>query len=264
MANLRILYSNLADTATVTSDSTGSTATNYPASNLINNRKHLVWRSNTTTGIITLIWSSPQIVNGLALASTNLGPTSTVRLRLYSDIAKTTLLLDTGTVTPAVDTNTSSSSDSVHIWCNYMTNVRAAEVTVSQTSHPQGYLQVSRLIIGQYWEPTYNTSFGVSTSLVDTSENTRTYSGTLVTDTKFVYKKLSFSLAFMNNADRNALISMVKEVGRRKNVYVSIFPSDSETGKEGWYSIYGRFTEDPTITHPMYTVYATDLSLESW
>ncbi len=264
MPNLRVLYNNLADIATITSNSTGSTATNYPASNLSSSRKHLVWRSNTTTGIITLTWSTPQIVNGLALASTTLGPSSTFRLKLYSDTAKTVLLLDTGTVTPACDSVSSSSSETMHIWCNYMTNVRAAELTLSQTAHPSGYLQVSRLVIGQYWSPDFNTDFGVSTGIVDSSENTRTYAGALVTEAKYSYKVLSFSLNFMTNNDRNNLISIVRSVGKQKSVYVSIFPTDTETGKEGWYSIYGKFTDDPTITHPMYTVYTTDISLESW
>lgn len=89
MPNLRIIYDNIADTATITATSTsGSLST----SNLKKDIKGLVHRSIGNSVTYTLVWASARTIGGVALPATNLSATATIEVRLYSNSAATSLI----------------------------------------------------------------------------------------------------------------------------------------------------------------------------
>ena len=93
MANLRIIYNNIADSATVTAS---NTASGFSVDNLKNNQKTSVHRTTDNTVVYTLTWTTSQYVSCVALPATNLKAGATVRVQLYSEIDSPNVLTDTG------------------------------------------------------------------------------------------------------------------------------------------------------------------------
>jgi hypothetical protein len=93
MNKLRILTKNIADIATIT---VPSTVAGMPASNLKTDIKGEVCRILGSSANITLEWPALETVGVVAIPISNLGPSSTIRLKAYLDAAGTILLEDTG------------------------------------------------------------------------------------------------------------------------------------------------------------------------
>ena len=80
MANLRILYNNVADSATITAS---TTASGFAGSNMQNAQKTSVHRSTGNTVTYTLTWSSLQAINGIALPATNLKNNDSITVEIF-------------------------------------------------------------------------------------------------------------------------------------------------------------------------------------
>ena len=92
--NLRIIYNNVADNSTLSASTTSSAA--YTINNTKLEAKGVVYRSTNTLATINLSWSTVQDISAIVLPFTNLTSTATIRVRLYSDSAFATQILDTG------------------------------------------------------------------------------------------------------------------------------------------------------------------------
>lgn len=270
MANLRILYRNLADSATIT---TTGTAAGYPATNLQTDTKGLVWRSTSTSATtITVAWASDQTINCVFLPFTNLTTTSTIRVVLKTSGG--TSIYDSGTVsavpyslsTWTTTTNSNMYSyglgTSVRIYTSNQTTVRSMEITLVDGSNTQGYMEVSRILCGSYWGLTYNVEYGLDVSYNDRSSSTRSQNGNLIIDNGTVSKSISFSLGYMSTTDRNLLIQLFRQHGTKRPLMVSLFPADSDKEKEAVYEIYGILQDSGTISHPVYSQYTSSIKIE--
>lgn len=123
-------------------------------------------------------------------------------------------------------------------------------------------VKVSRFIVGNYWSPTYNTSFGVQVGYEDLTTTERLQSGDLYNTPGPRHKTLSFSLDYVTDAEKFKLFDIVKLLGKSKPLFVSVFPEDTDVEREQMYSIYGKFTNLPSITYAMFTKYTSSLQLE--
>lgn len=123
-------------------------------------------------------------------------------------------------------------------------------------------VKVSKFIVGNYWSPKYNTNYGVQVGYEDATTYDRLQSGDLYATLAPRNKTLQFELQYMDESDKFYLFDIVKSVGKSKPIFISIFPGDSDQQKEQMYSIYGRLTTPPNITHNMYTMYSSSLQLE--
>ena len=272
--NLRVIYNNVADSATTLSAT--SIASGYDISNTKKDTKGVVWRSaNTiTTATISLTWGSPQTLSAVILPYTNLSATATIRIKLYSDAAFATQILDTTDViaVPAVLPNYYASSANYRYafgggtcarkYFTQTANCRSMTIEIKDTANTDTYLEVSRIIAGTYWSPTYNTEYGLSVGISDSSSKTRTQTGNLITDIGTSNKTLSFSLNYMTKNDRDTLFSIISTLGTKKSMYISLFPEDIEPTKEQIYQVYGRLADLATISHPMYSMYASSINIE--
>ena len=268
MPNLRILHNNLVPNAS--SIVSSPINANFPISNILNPRKGAIYRSTGTTASITITWASAITTNCVILPITNLTSSATVRARMYnvSDV----VLLDTGNILSVKnsDNNTGlgvnnfilGGSNYAVVWFNTTTAVTKIVIDIVNTGNPAGFLEVSSILTGEYWSPTYNTGFGITVGYEDASVQERTESGDLLTETNYIYKTLSFDLEYMNSTDRDIMLGIIRRVGKRGSIFVSIFPEDTEAGKEATYQIYGKFKDLATITHPIFSMYATSVSIE--
>lgn len=84
MTNLRIIYDNAADRATLTASTTAGT---LGVTNLQNNRKGRPWRATGTTARLGATWAAPESIGGVFLPFCNLSPTATMRVRVSNEPA---------------------------------------------------------------------------------------------------------------------------------------------------------------------------------
>jgi hypothetical protein len=263
--NLRIIHTNLADIATLTAT---SSVGDYVVGNVKKDGKSLVWRAASGVASINGTWQTPQSISSLILPYTNLITTAQIRFRLYSDTNNTLLIYDSNIKSDAIISHGNTLTDDyaygggscATIYFSKINNCRS--FTLDVISNTQNFVELSRIIIGDYWSPKYNTEFGISVELQDSSTEIRTDAGDLVTEVAPTNKLLSFSLNYMEKEDRDILFSIARNVGRYRSIYVSIFPEDDDKQKEYLHQVYGRLVQNVTITHPMYTIYSTSLSIQ--
>lgn len=273
--NLRIIYNNLVDASTVTV-STGATASNFSVNSLKNDIKGLVWRSTSTTASLTFQLAASSSVSSVIFPFCNFSKTAQITVKLYTNTADSTPVL-TKTVTAAPFTALSQTAWSTlplgvnsygfgggtYARCYVTpTNCQKVIVDITDTNNTAGYLEISRAIIGTYWAPTYNTEYGLSAGLTDTSQATRTESGNLVVTNDAVYKTLNFNLSYLVASDRDNLITILRSVGTKRSIFVSLFPEDTEVDREGLYQIYGVLSSLQPITHSTYLTYASSIEIQ--
>lgn len=278
MSNMRVVYDNVADSASelTASNTTGS----LTAANLLTDLKGQVHRSTGTSVTYTARWTLNQRIGCVALPCTNLTASATMRVRLYSDSAATALVLDSGTVLAVPGFNldpklwpTARNSNSfafgggvkaVQWFTSQPSNIRAVVIDLVDTANPAGYIDCSRLVIGSYWSPTYNVQNGVQLDLVDNSQTSRRDSGDLVTDRSFVYENLTFDFSLLTDSDKNTLASIFRNIGTHDNIFVSLFPDDSLATTAHDSAIYGKRSANSALTYQLYSYYAHQMQLTSW
>ena len=124
-------------------------------------------------------------------------------------------------------------------------------------------IEASRLVIGQYWAPTYNTSFGLTSTMKDNSTQTRNEAGDLITNRGTRYNSMNFNLNWLNPSDRLNMTNIIRYNGMTKPVYVSLFPDNTtDWDKEREYQIWGKFVSTPTINNFTYEMYSTTIDIE--
>lgn len=274
--NLRIIYDNAADRSSSLTAST--TAGALAASNLLNEYKGQVWRATGTSATLTVVWSAGQTIGGCALPFTNLSPTATMRVQLYSDAAHTTQILDTGT-------NLCCGNAALGIWdFNYIPTgangysygggvyasswfaptaaVRSAIITLADSANSLGYVEAARLVMGNYWEPTTNLEYGAQLSMLDTSVHARNDSGDLTTVRGTRHKTFAFNLSWLSPAERKQVISILRGNGLPRPLYISGFPANADLDLEQDYQIYGKMTSVAPINVPYFNIFSNQFDIQ--
>lgn len=134
--------------------------------------------------------------------------------------------------------------------------------TTSFTISFSSSVSVSRLIIGNYWSPTYNTSYGVQIGVQDNTDYIRLQSGDLYSVLGSRNKTMQFDLQYLTDTDKNYLFDIMRSVSKTKPIFVSVFPGSSDLEQEQLYSIYGRVSTPASISYAMFSMYSSQLQLE--
>lgn len=256
MPNMRIIYNNVADSATITADNTAGT---NEAANLKTDYKGQVHRSTGTTVTYTLTWAAGQSIGGIVLPCTNLSSQATIRVRLYT--GSYTQSFDSGTIAACPNTSLEQwpaprdanifaygGLSKTSMWWNSVNNsITKIDITLTDTStNSPGYIDCSRVICGTYWQPTYNVSRdGLDITITDSSGASRTDSGDLISEQGFVYDELSLNLELLTDSDRDTLVGIMRRIGTRKNIAVCVFPENTGTAipnntSQQIYTVYGK------------------------
>ena len=292
MSNLRIVYNNIADKASTIWSS--STEGSLGVTNLLNNYKGKPHRSASTSVSYLLTWDTPQVIGVVILPCTNLSSTSTIRVRLYSDTLGTApidttpgigkelsdslgegLILDSGTLAAVYSNEVATPTDVTRfafgeyskssVWFPAKpSNVKVCQIDIQDSANPVGYIDCSRLVIGDYWTPTYNFEPGLSREVPDNSEVVRAYSGETRAYVKPKYEKISFNFSLLPEQDYVELNRILNYVGVTKNLVVALMPEYSDNKIiENYYLIYGKRANN-SYTYSTYKYYNSQLEIESW
>lgn len=276
MPNLRIIYKNIADTATISASSTAGSLT---ASNMQNDIKGKVHRSAGLSVTYTLTWPTAQSVTAVSLPAHNLSQNATITVNIYSDAGATALVTTSGTGpaapgssnmwnwSPPLNANTFAFGgfNKTTIWFNQVySTVRAIKITLTDaTTNTIGYIDCARLVVGSHWEPTHNVQNGtLQMSPQDMSTSTRTDAGDLISNRSVVYDTLSLGTVYLSETDRSTFYRMLKQ-GSSKYVLLSVFPSMNNVTLEADHTIYGRLAQTST-SQPYYGYFDIPIEIESW
>jgi hypothetical protein len=290
---LRIIYQNQVDLSSTTITST-TPASGTSTANLKIDTKSLVWRSSTsTTASIILDLGSQKTIGGVVLAFTNL-PSSTATIRVVGhntamSISGGNLVIpigaayNTGLVSccpwntlalPSWGTNPVGSSNYSYgggtyarVWLNStQASTPVRYVGIEITDNAASFIEVSRLIVGNYWSPTHNAGYGISAGIKDLSEHVRTEGGDLLTRRGPRFKTLNFDLQWLASSDRKEMTRLLLGNGMPKPLFVSLFPdstgADEDFQREGIHQIYGKMVEIPGVSYTTLDIYSTSLEIE--
>lgn len=267
--NLRIIYQNWADTATsiVASTTAGITSTD----NLKLDTKSKVWRATTTIATLTVTLPSAKIIGGVILPFCNLSSEALISITIDGVPVVSSLLAcpyqalgdwDWGALPLGVNAYSYGGGTYARAWFPQQSGTIIV-ITITDTNNTAGYIECSRLIIGSYWSPQYNTSFGMGVGSKDLSTSERTESGDLVSNRGIRYNSMTFDLKWLTAADRVQFTGILRGGGIPTPLFISLFPDNSEEwAKEQTYQIYGKFPQLASITHPIFGMYSTQIEIE--
>lgn len=279
MPNLRVIYQNLADMATITADSTAGT---YVATNLQTDLKSQFHRSVGTTVVYTLTWTTPQTVSAVVLPCTNLTATATIAVQLLSstdNVAYSNIVTQTATLA-AASTRISefaaptgnlfaygAVTKTAHWFDQAYNNVKRVIITLVDTAQANagmpGFIDCSRVICGHYWSPTYNASReGLVLTVSDTSTTSRNDAGDLIAEQGFVHDQLQLNLGVLTDTDRDTLLGITRRRGVSQNILVSVFP-ENRTANELAYLVYGK-RSNSSINYTIPGLSSTSLEITGW
>jgi len=258
--NVRFIFNNATDTATI-SDGNSNILASLPQTNLTKSQRTKVVRtSNTSSLILNLNWGGAgKFMSGVGLMRHNLQSSATWRVQLYDGENQTgTQVYDSGTVDaiPAkslgdldwgVDPLGASVFDGwdesnrfTTIWFTQVTAL-SAKITVNDATNPDGYIQASRLFMGVALTPSINVTYGYSNGWDEATSQFRTEGGSLYSDSKPQFRKMSMTLADLIPGERTGFMEGVRVVGKRNDFLVSVTPEFGGS-QERDNTLQGKFT----------------------
>lgn len=124
-------------------------------------------------------------------------------------------------------------------------------------------IEFSRLIIGEFIEPSYNISYGYNVSWKESTKQYRASSGaTLRSSFNFPYRELEFELKTINSTDRKTISDSMSNVGLRKDFFISLFPEDTDINKLLDYSGIFKLSKISSILEYMPSYYKSKYTME--
>ena len=105
---------------------------------------------------------------------------------------------------------------------------------------------LSRFILGDYFQPDVNISWGDEMTPKDMSKTDTSLGGVMHSDIGEKVYKLKFELAYLTDRERRTqLAKMMEAVGTSRPLIIQMEPGEQKSEKLSTY--YGRFTQDPAI-----------------
>jgi len=266
MPNLRIVSNNLADTGTL-SGTTG--AGTLVLANLRKDAKSLVWRVSATTATITLILPTSQLIRFVGLAFTNLTANATMSVSGAGSTVSAQACVpavypkpfDWGTAANGANTFTYGGGNFARLYFAGGSTT-SITITINDPSNPDGYIEASRLIVGDYWEPTYNVDIGASANVVDQSTNNRSDAGDLITDRGSRHRTMTVALSTLTAADRSTLYKILNGNGMSRAMFASVYPQSADGDLERDHQMYCKLSELSQISYQFINMFSGNLTFE--
>lgn len=271
MSNLRIIYNNIADLATIVAS---STAPGFNVTNLKTTQKTSVHRSTQNTVTYTLTWADAQKISAVALPATNLTAGATIRVQVYAEPSDVDVIGDTGILTACKDRvvnlhgNISQptykdfgfgGATKTSVWLSRTFTAKKIVITLTNSAA----IDCARIVCGTYWQSSRQASNGISLDFSDSSDVVTTRSGNTYVDRKPILDSISLNLEYISDTDRLELLRIMRSWGSNGLIYLCVFPDNTNPEITQSYSIYGR-NQNNSIQYQLYSLYNTSLTLNSW
>jgi len=275
MPNLIIMNKNVASRAAL---SAAPVAPGMSIAAILNDTKSHVCRAVGTDIEIIMTWGVAERIGGVHFPGCNGSPLTTIEVLGYSDEAGASKVLDTGVrlACPARPREllppwTPVSAASAYAWGGgahafiYFpnTSVRRLVIRVKDPGSLQGYLELSRVFVGEAFSPDENASYDPARTPVSTTTAFYTDAGDrrAVKGTK--RWKLSIELGSMTERDRSFVCDMQVANDVDGPSIIDLYPSDLSHERARDHRIYGALVQTSAMRRPNFAQHATTLEWES-
>ncbi|MBW5801200.1 hypothetical protein [Halomonas elongata] len=230
--NLRIIFDNAHDAATLS-----ATSEALPITNTQRSGRSYVWRStDLAEQVITGVTDGALSVNAVVVYQHNLTNLATVRVEL---IRNNDVVYDSGEMVASELIPLGEWQAGVDPWggsqLTELPNVQLSvwmpdifidryRITINDPDNPDGFIQTERFVVGSYYSPVFNASYGPQLDWEDSSEHKRTESGSINTISGNVFRRLTVDLNHLDSSDRSALTLNALKSGKGGDVFVSLYP----------------------------------------
>lgn len=232
---LRILAENLHDTAnlTVTSEA-------MPVSYTQRSERPLVWRSeDLQTQVLEATLPTGGLIDCVALARHNLGGVGVIKVEILSgnevvhssgDVS-TALLIPAGLWQAGIDSWGASYNDRMPgnsalgiYWLPAPKVADGYRLTIS-SGVTSGYIEIGRIFVGMSFSPAVNMNWGCTVEWQENAQHIATEGGSLRTvGAGDLRRKFSFQLDWLDETDRQKLITQLVKVGPESDLLVALYP----------------------------------------
>lgn len=279
--NILLFYQNLVDTASLSASSSVGT---LPVTNLADYRPTIVWRATGRTAeYVQADLGSTQFVQSVIAWNHNWTNASTIRLRVSNNSDMSSPTYDSGTVDgwPSIvgageggaGIGGAGGAPILSAFNQYRfyrvllipgsVSGRYVRLDMADPTNSAGYVQMGRLFIGSYLQPTINFQYGWKLGWKDLGLATRTDSGSVRFSKRGKHRVLELSWDYLEQGE--ALVSfddIGRIVGMSRDMFAVPMP-DAGTSLQYRTAIYGV----PTVNGPVAGVsapafYSFSLTLE--
>ena len=232
---LRMLWSNLVDR-----DGTSLTASSQPISvnNIKNQHRKRIWRTASPLNqtLIVDLQNSADDVRCCALTGYNFTATATVTLA-YSDDA---------VVWTSISGKTVGDGNCLFFFFT-LVNRRYWKLTLNDASSTDGYLELGRVFLGDYWEPNVSVLRGWSLKFLDRSDVKKSIGLQKWTNQREIVTQLTFQLPHLNETDAvKNFLNIARRIGVKQDFFITLLPGASELYQMET-GLYGRFSGVPGL-----------------
>ena len=273
MPSLRFLTDNAVSRSTLSCTVTNAS---YPITQLAKHTKSDFWRTTATTAQIIATFANAETVSCVAIPINNFTSGATLRVRLYSDVGGTILLLDSASAAciPAREFPPANeilgSAGFQFGFGRYATryftqpaNVRHIKIDIVDAGNTQGFLEVSFLVIGKYYALEHNFSLGATISWKSGTQLSNNDAGDNLVMPSWKRKAITFDLSSASSSERNGFFNIFLGNGAEYPIFVSCFPADASLEKEEQFTIYGRLASESEQKLVTCTRFTTSIQVNS-
>lgn len=236
MATLRILAKNIIESATVTASP--ACVASLPESILLlpTERGRATRSTSTAAQTFEFEWASDQTVNMIGFTRFNLRTTGTLR-SLFTGATSPDVVYDSGAVAAfstsglntVIDDYTSDDFRELKNKGFYFTqgSARNLQVTAADATNPDGFLEITKIFAGQYFEPTFHPS-GLEFTFKDASIQDEADDGTMVVDKRWSARMVTVNLdAILDPTESATMLSLSRYLGKYGECWLDPYPEDT-------------------------------------
>lgn len=261
--------------AQMTLSATIAAESNYPLSNLVNQRKRKCARFDITgkAGVSIKGTSADEFaMTALLMAGHNMAEDSTVRIRIWDDENQTgTVMFDSDneegadkifTVRPWGEMiagydpwgggyDATSRLSRVYSLAWPTIKGKSFQLDLTVPSPVNSIIEIDKLALFFGWEPKHNFDWGASFSIGDKIEPAELESGGVFAKEKPSWRLMDIDFGLMEDTERNRMLGILDEAGKVTDLYVIPDPSDTGFSRFMGAGIYRR-TSQAGYEHVMF------------
>lgn len=270
MSNIRICFRNVADIATVSASP--ALLTTLPETNLQRQERFRTGRSTSLASQdLKYSYLTAQRINFFHTRFHNFTAAAQQRVRTYTDSAWTSGVIDNAAANCFAYTGHARNDVLTEAdfrllknstrYVTLATNIQSVNITNTDAANPDGYFDISRIFMGEYYEFAYQMPYaGAALTFEDYSTQSMAHDGSLITDKGPKRRRIDLSSDWFRTADWAELLAGIRYAGKDKDIFVSLHPGDGtylETYNQGLFKV-----QEPTaFDRHMYGVARQKLTL---
>ena len=141
------------------------------------------------------------------------------------------------------------------------TFAKSFKLTIKDPLNTDKFIDITRIYMGQHFEPNYNFSYGHELGLDSNEQQFRTDDGSLFGYDTPKWRTQKFSLNYTSDLNRPLLSNAIRYAGLSKDWFVSMFPGAGGQ-KEIEYAFACKFTDLAGIKAAAENIFQSNISIE--